>query len=59
VHWLFDLEHPSWEEIIRRATSKLTSLNHRFGLPNLPASKRYDSMNLHFGTANTLKTLTR
>jgi hypothetical protein len=62
---VIDLEYPSLEPIIRRATSKLTSLNRRFGLPNLPTTlSRYlrmlfEEMNLHFGTANTLRTLTR
>ena len=65
LQWLFDLEYPSWEQIIRRATSKLTSLNRRFGLPNLPTTlSRYlrmpfEGMNPHFGAANTPKTLTR
>ena len=65
VHWLFDLEYQSWEQIIRRATSKLTSLNRRFGLPNLPTTLSrslrmpFEGMNPHFGMANTPKTFTR
>ena len=65
LQWLFDLEYPSWEQIIRRATSKLTSPNRRFGLPNPPTTLSrslrmpFEGMNPHFGTANTPKTLTR
>ena len=64
-HWLFDLEYQSWEQIIRRATSKPASLNPRFGLPNLPMVLSlylrvpFERMNLHFGMTNTVKTCTR
>jgi len=61
VHCFFDLEYLSWEEIIRRATSKPASLNRRFGLPNLPTTLArnlrmpFEGMNPHFGMANTPK----
>ena len=63
--WLFDLEYQSWEQIIRRVTSKLASISRRFGLTNLPTTLSrslrmpFEGMNPRFGMASTPTMLTR